>query len=249
MDTLFWILGSTFLVSIFSFVGVITLSLNDELLKKTILVLVALSAGALMGGAFLHMIPEAVSGCAAEQLDALFIYVIVGFIVFFVLEKILFWRHCHDVNCEAHTFGYMNLIGDGVHNFIDGLVIAAAFVSSPKLGIVTTIAIIFHEIPQEFGDFGVLLHSGFKKSKALLFNFVTGLTAMLGGIVGFLISTTVEAFVPALLPIAAGGFIYISASDLIPEIRKVVDVKKSTSTFIVFLLGILLMWITKLFFA
>jgi zinc and cadmium transporter len=249
MDTLVWILGSTLLVSLFSFAGVVTLSLNDKLLKRISLVLVALSAGALMGGAFLHMIPEAVSGCAAGELDALFTYVIVGFVAFFVLEKVLFWRHCHDVNCEVHTFGYMNLVGDGVHNFIDGLVIAAAFASSPRLGIVTTIAIIFHEIPQEFGDFGVLLHSGFKKSRALLFNFLSGLTAMAGGVVGFFVSSNVEAFVPALLPIAAGGFIYISASDLIPEIRKVTDVKKSASTFVVFLFGILLMWLTKLVFA
>lgn len=249
MSELNWIIGSTFLVSLFSFIGIFTLSLREKFLKRIMLLLVALSAGALMGGAFLHMIPEAVSGCATKQLDSLFIYVITGFVVFFVLEKILFWRHCHDVDCDVHTFGYMNLIGDGVHNFIDGLVIAAAFVSSPELGIATTIAIIFHEIPQEFGDFGVLLHSGFEKSRALLLNFATGLTAMFGGFVGFVISSRIESFVPALLPIAAGGFIYISASDLIPEIRKVVDVKKSASTFVVFLFGIVLMWLTKMVFA
>ena len=143
----------------------------------------------------------------------------------------------------------MNIIGDALHNFIDGLVIAAAFISNFEVGIATTIAIIFHEIPQEIGDFGVLLHSGFKKSRAFLVNFITALTAVLGGIIGFVISFYVSEFVPTLLPIAAGGFLYISASDLIPEIRKVVDVKKSVSTLLVFLVGIMLMWITRVVFA
>ncbi len=143
----------------------------------------------------------------------------------------------------------MNLISDAIHNFIDGLVIAAAFVSNFELGVATTIAIIFHEIPQEIGDFGVLLHSGFKKSKTILLNFATALSAIFGGVIGFVLSSYVETFVPLLIPIATGGFIYIASSDLIPEIRKVVDVKKSALTFIVFLSGIILMWIAKLLFA
>lgn len=245
MNSLVWIIGSTFLVSLLSFLGILTLSFKEKFLKEITLLLVALSAGALMGGAFFHMIPESIENF---DIDSLFIYVIVGFVIFFLLEKILYWRHCHDVNCDVHTFGYMNIIGDALHNFIDGLVIAAAFISNFEVGVATTIAIIFHEIPQELGDFGVLLHSGFKKSRAFLVNFITALTAVLGGIIGFVISFYVSEFVPTLLPIAAGGFLYISASDLIPEIRKVVDVKKSVSTLLVFLAGILLMILTKMVF-
>lgn len=245
MNSLVWIIGSTFLVSLLSFLGILTLSFKEKFLKEITLLLVALSAGALMGGAFFHMIPESIENF---DIDSLFIYVIVGFVIFFLLEKILYWRHCHDVNCDVHTFGYMNIIGDALHNFIDGLVIAAAFISNFEVGVATTIAIIFHEIPQEIGDFGVLLHSGFKKSTAFLVNFITALTAVLGGIIGFVISFYVSEFVPTLLPIAAGGFLYISASDLIPEIRKVVDVKKSVSTLLVFLAGILLMILTKIVF-
>lgn len=246
MNSLVWIVGSTFLVSLLSFLGILTLSFKEKFLKEITLLLVALSAGALMGGAFFHMIPESIENF---DIDSLFIYVIAGFVIFFLLEKILYWRHCHDVNCDVHTFGYMNIIGDALHNFIDGLVIAAAFISNFEVGIATTIAIIFHEIPQEIGDFGVLLHSGFKKSRAFLVNFITALTAVLGGIIGFVISFYVSEFVPTLLPIAAGGFLYISASDLIPEIRKVVDVKKSVSTLLIFLVGIVLMWVTRVVFA
>jgi zinc and cadmium transporter len=168
---------------------------------------------------------------------------------FYILENVVHWRHCHDADCEAHSFGYMNLIGDAVHNFIDGLVIAAAFISDFRLGVATTLAIISHEIPQEIGDFGVLLHSGFKKTKAILFNFITAFMIVVGGFVGFLVSSSVGSFVQLLLPIAAGGFIYIAASDLIPELRKVVDLRKSVSTFVFFLLGILMMWATKMGFA
>jgi zinc and cadmium transporter len=249
MSVLFWIISSTFLVSLIAFVGILTLSLRERLLKRILLLLVALSAGALMGGAFFHLIPESVVVCAVEELDMLFAYVIAGFAIFFLLEKILYWRHCHDPKCDVHTFGYMNLIGDALHNFIDGLVIAAAFVSNIKLGIAATAAIIFHEVPQEIGDFGVLLHSGFKKQKAILMNFISALAAILGGFVGFLISSQVESFVPMLLPIAAGGFIYIASSDLIPELQKVVDAKKSATTFLVFLFGIVLMWLAKMVFA
>lgn len=249
MDNLVWIIGSTFFVSLISFVGVIALSLKEKLLHQILLLLVALSAGALMGGAFFHLIPEAISGYELSGIDALFSYVIFGFVLFFLLEKILFWRHCHDVGCKVHTFGHMNLIGDAVHNFIDGLTIAATFVSDVNLGIATTTAIAFHEIPQEIGDFGVLLHSGFKKTKAVLVNFITALSAVAGGIAGFLISSNIGNFVSMLLPIAAGGFMYIAASDLIPEIREIVSPKKSALTFVVFLLGILFMWLAKMVFA
>ena len=237
MSTLLWILGSTILISLIAFIGVLTLFMKEKLLEKILLFLVALSAGALMGVAFLHLLPEAVVHGAD-----VFAYVLIGFIIFFLVEKILHWRHCHKGKCPVHTFAYMNLLGDGVHNFIDGLIIAASFVVDINLGIITTLAVALHEIPQELGDFGVLVYAGFKKRRALFLNFVSAVTAILGGIIGYLLSTSIESSMIFLLPFAAGGFIYIAASDLIPEIRKETMLKKSMISFGVFILGILIMY-------
>ncbi len=248
MNTLIWILASTFLISLVSFIGVLTLALKKKMLEQALMFLVALSAGALIGGAFIHLIPESIGSFTSGELDILFSYVLVGFVIFFLLEKVLYWRHCHNADCHVHTFGYMNLVGDALHNFIDGIVIAVSFISNVNVGIASTIAIAFHEIPQEIGDFGVLLHSGMKRERAIMLNFVAALTAMMGGITGFFISSMIESFIPMLLPIAAGGFIYIASSDLIPELREVADVKKSVLTFLVFILGIAIMWIAKMVF-
>ncbi|MFH1682715.1 MAG: ZIP family metal transporter [Candidatus Woesearchaeota archaeon] len=242
ISTLIWILISTILVSLISFVGVFTLALKDKLLNRLVMVFVALSAGALIGGAFLHLIPEAVEEFGD---GSLFIYVLVGFVLFLFIEKVLHWRHCHKGHCDIHTFAHMSLIGDSVHNFIDGMIIAASFVVDIRLGIVTTLAMALHEIPQEIGDFGVLIHGGFKKSRALFLNFITALTAVLGGIVGYFLSGYTESAVVFLLPFAAGGFIYIAASDLIPEIRKELDMKKLLLNFGVFILGIVMMYLLK----
>ncbi len=239
MSIILWILLSTFLISLISFMGILFLSLKDKLLEKITLVLVALSAGALMGGAFLHLIPESMEGLKGLNM---FFYILVGFIVFLLVEKVLHWRHCHKGNCDIHTFAYMSLVGDAVHNLIDGLIIAASFVTNIGLGIITSIAVVLHEIPQEIGDFGVLIHGGFKKMKAILLNFVIGLTAILGGLIGYFLSNYVESATEFLLPFAAGGFIYIAASDLIPEIRKEARLGKSLLYFGVFVLGILLMY-------
>lgn len=247
MDALMWTLAGTALVSVISFVGVVGLSLRDRALKEMLLVFVALSAGVLIGDAFFHLIPDALAGFALGGTDALFAYVLAGFVVFFLLEKVVHWRHCHDVGCKVHTFGYMNLAGDAVHNFIDGLIIAAAFVSDVRVGLATVAAIIMHEIPQELGDFGVLVHSGFSKQRAVLMNFVTALVAVAGGVVGIAVASYASAFADALLPIAAGGFLYIAASDLIPEIRAVTDTKKSVATFAAFVLGIAFMWAAKVY--
>ena len=243
MEELLWILGSVIVVSLISLVGVVTLSLTDNVLKKLLFLLVAFSAGAMLGGAFIHLLPEAL-----EKSSSLFVFlfVLVGFSLFFILEKLLFWRHCHEGKCHIHTFTYMNLMGDAVHNFIDGMIIAATYLVSIPLGIITTVAIIAHEIPQEISDFGVLVYGGFKKTKALFANFMVALTAVLGAIFGYLLSSSIEGSNSFLIPFAAGGFIYIAASDLVPELHKEKDIKKSYVSFIVFLLGILLMWITKI---
>lgn len=248
MTTLLWILASTFFVSLISFIGILTLLIKKEILQKILLFLVALAAGALMGGAFLNLIPEAVGKFASftdgNYQEVLF-YVLVGFSLFFIVEKVLGWRHCHKKECQVHTFTYTILLGDSVHNFIDGVIIAVSFVADISLGITATLAIALHEIPQEIGDFGVLVYGGFKETKALFLNFITALLAVIGGVVGYFISSLDQPIVAILLPLAAGGFIYIASSDLIPEIRKETDLKKSLMGFVVFLLGIFIIYAMK----
>jgi zinc and cadmium transporter len=223
-------------------VGIFTLSLKEKRLEKILLSLVSLSAGALIGGAFLHLIPESI-----EKWDGIniFIVILAGFTLFFLIEKLLHWRHCHKNKCDVHTFTQMNLIGDGIHNFIDGLIIAASFVVDIRLGIVTSIAIALHEIPQEIGDYGVLVYGGYTKSKALFLNFICALTAVAGGVLGYFLSSYSESALYFLLPFAAGGFIYIAASDLIPEMRKEISIKKSFINLGIFILGILIMYLVK----
>lgn len=238
-----WILISTFLVSLISLIGVFTLAVKDKLLHRAIFYLISFSAGALIGGAFLHILPEILE---KTNSPAVFYYIILGIALFFLMEKYFYWRHCHDGVCDVHAFTYLNLIGDGFHNFIDGMVIAASFIVSIKLGIATTLAVIFHEIPQELGDFGVLVYGGFSKQKALVFNFISALTAMLGAIVGYSMSHFAQGFVNFILPLTAGGFIYIATSDLIPEIHKESNPMRSTFAFITFLFGIAFMALAKL---
>ncbi|MFH1968123.1 MAG: ZIP family metal transporter [bacterium] len=244
MPTLFLIILSTFLVSLVSFVGVFTLSLSKEVLNKILFYLVSLAVGGLMGGAFLHLLPQAIEQTGATNV---FLYTLVGFFLFLVIEKVIHWRHCHESDCPVHTFAYMNLIGDGVHNFIDGLIVAAAFIAGTGLGVASTVAIFLHEVPQEIGDFGVLVYGGISRKKALFYNFATAVTAVFGGIVGYYLLSFTETASAFLIPVAAGGFLYIAASDLIPEIRKENNVKKSILNFVIILLGILAMYLLKFF--
>lgn len=244
MTTFSWIIISTTVIALFALVGIFTLALKEKLLEKILLFLVSLSAGALMGGAFLHLLPEAVE--KSEGVD-IFLWVLVAFIAFFLVEKLLHWRHCHKGHCEVHTFGFMNLFGDSVHNFIDGLIIAGSFTVSTHLGLITVLAVALHEIPQEIGDFGVLVYAGFKKKKALILNFFIALTVVLGGIFGFYLTGFFESSIKFLLPFAAGGFIYIAASDLLPEIRKETGLSKSLVSFGIFLAGIVLMYLLRFF--
>lgn len=236
------ILIACFLISLCVWVAVLFLFFKKEILSKITMFLISFSAGALMGGAFLHLLPEASKGMEA---DKLFFVVLLSFVLFFFIEKIFHWRHCHKENCEIHTFGYMNLVGDSIHNFIDGLVIASVFLVDFKLGVITTLAIALHEIPQEIGDFGVLIHAGFSRAKALVLNYIVAITVILGGIVGYFAAFYIDGIIAYLLPIAAGGFIYIAASDLMPEIRKETDFKKSVISFGIFLLGIVFMFSVK----
>ncbi len=245
MSILTSIIVATFCISLAVWVALFFLFFKEKLLSKIVLFLVSLSAGTMMGGAFLHLLPEAAEEISGE---ILFLTTLGAFVFFFFIEKVFHWRHCHDGQCKVHTFGYINLLGDGVHNFIDGLVIAAAFVIDVKLGVVTTLAVALHEIPQEIGDFGVLIYAGFKKTKALIMNYLVALSVVFGGIVGYFISLSLESVIPYLLPFAAGGFIYIAASDLVPEIKKETNFFRSIAYFLVFLLGVLLTFGLKFIF-
>jgi zinc and cadmium transporter len=243
MPTLGYILIATFSLSLIALIGVFSFVFRKKAGEHVLLFLISLSAGTLMGGAFLHLMPEGVEKLSPEKF---FIMVLASFILFYFIEKILHWRHCHEGSCEVHSFGYMSLIGDSIHNFIDGLVIAATFLVDIKLGITTALAIGLHEIPQEIGDFAVLLYSGLKKRKALLFNFIIALTIVLGGLVGYFLALKIQNIVAYFLPLAAGGFLYISTSDLIPEIRKEKDIKKSLISFSIFLAGLAIMYLATL---
>ena len=241
-----WILVSTSLVSFVSLAGIFTLSIKEKLLHKIIFGLIGFSAGALIGGAFLHLLPEAL-----ERNNSSFVFycLILGLVLFFLLERYLHWRHCHeDGTCDIHPVTYLNL-GDGFHNFLDGMVIAAAFIVSLKLGVVTTLAVIFHEIPQELGDFAVLVYGGLSKQKALVYNFFCALAAVLGALIAYFISDITSGFINFILPLTAGGFVYIAASDLIPEIHKEKNLARSSLAFLAFLLGIAFMALARILLA
>ncbi|MDP2664046.1 MAG: ZIP family metal transporter, partial [bacterium] len=232
-----------------AFVGALTLFLKRELLDRILLVLVAFSAGALIGGAFLHLIPEAIQKVGLEETAILkvFLYLILGFCVFFILEQFIRWhQHSTRGHQEIRPFSYLILLSDGVHNFIDGLVIAASFVVAFPVGVAAALAVAFHEIPQEIGDFGIMVYGGIKRGKALFFNFLSAIFAVIGGIIGFFLAERIGGSVVFLLPFAAGNFIYIASSDLIPEIKHRESLRKSLLHFFVFLLGIGMMWLLKL---
>jgi zinc and cadmium transporter len=237
--TLIYIIISTFLISLLSMVGLIFMFANRKFVHKIVMLLISLSAGTLMGGTFLHLLPEASETMESDQL---FMIVLFSFIFFYIVERVLHWRHCHHDDCKVHSFGYMNLIGDGIHNFMDGMIIASAFVTDIRLGIITSVAIAMHELPQEIGDFGVLIKAGFSKKRAFFFNFLTSLTALVGALLAYSLSGRVDNLASYMLPIAAGGFIYIAASDLLPEIRKEENMPKAILSFIVFMIGIILMY-------
>ena len=230
---------SVVIVSLISFVGILTLTIKQKNLNKFLIYFVSFAAGALFGDAFIHLIPEAI-----EEVGLVIqvpVYILLGITFSFIAEKIIQWRHCHgDQKC--HPFAYMNLLGDGVHNLIDGLIIASSYLVSIPIGLATTLAVIFHEIPQEVGDFGVLLHGGFTKSKALLLNFLSALTAVVGAVIALLLNNLIPNMTNFLIPFAAGTFVYIAGSDLIPELHKELSLKKSFIQLILFVLGIFVIY-------
>lgn len=241
-------LVSVLVVSAISLVGILTLGWKVTFLKKITIFLVSLSAWALLWDVFLHLLPELVEhGHFGIQTG----FIILGAVVFaFIMEKILHWRHCHmptGTQGHAHPFAIMNLVGDSMHNLIDGLIIGAGYLVSIEVGIATTIAVLLHEIPQEMGDFGVLVHGGFSVKKALLVNFFTALTAVVWVVIALALGHFVESAHEFLVPIAIGMFIYIAGSDLIPEMHKETKRQQSLGQLFFFMVGIgimalLLVW-------
>jgi zinc and cadmium transporter len=233
----FYTIISVFIVSLISLIGVFTLSFDQKKLYKFLIYFVSLSAGTLMGDAFIHLIPEAMRDNKKEINVSL--YILLGVLVFFLLEKVLHWRHCHKEPCaeHPHPFSYIILFGDSLHNFIDGTIIAASFLISIPIGIATATAVIFHEIPHEIGNFGSLIYGGFSRNKAILYNFFSAIFAILGALIVLIINFSID-ITNFLIPFAAGGFIYVAGTDLIPELHKHNEARHGIFQFLIFISGI-----------
>lgn len=243
VTALVWIVVGGVLMSAIAMIGSVTLILKPATLQRLLLPLVAFAAGSLIGGAFFHMIPAALD--AIGDSFTIGVLVVAGFTVFFMLEQWLHWHHCHRAQSDCkQPLTYLILIGDGLHNFLGGLAIAGTFLIDVRLGITSWLAAAAHEVPQELGDFGVLMHGGWSRGRALLFNVLSGLTFLLGGLVAYALSSQVD--VNWLIPFAAGNFLYIGASDLIPEVNKHRDANANTIHLVSFILGLVLLLFAKL---
>ncbi len=247
------ILMSVFIVSLVSFVGVLTLLLRQAVMNNLLFMITAFAAGTLLGAALLDLIPEAIEAGESAGLEpvSILVYVIVGILTFYSIERFISWHHHHhremksvseEQHKEMHAFTYLSLIGDGVHNFLDGMIIAASFLTNVPLGIATTVAIALHEIPQEIGDFALLIYGGFSRTRALLYNFLSALTAVAGGVAGYFFLDRLAGLTLFLLAFAAGGFLYIANADLIPELHKETGIGKSIIQFISMVAGIVLIF-------
>jgi len=214
----FELFASLTIISLVSLIGVFTLKIKEKKLENFLELMVAFAVGALLGDVFVHLLPELAEKGFSLDIS---LAILLGVVVFFILEKVIHWHHCHHVHHkkEFHTFTYMSLAGDLLHNAIDGIILAGAFMASPVIGFSTAIAIVLHEIPQEIADFGVLLKGGFSKKKALALNFISGLTAFLGAIVALILGSAIEGITPLLIAFAAGSFLYIAGTDLLPQLH------------------------------
>jgi len=254
------------IISLLSLAGIFMISLREKTLDKLLFILVAFATGTILATALFDLIPESLHHL--EELSVgisesvLFAIIIIGFVVFFIIERFIYWFHghahekedqlvCYDNLTEGmdkiverggkiKSFALLNLIGDGLHNFLDGIIIMVAFLSGYGNGVIVTLAVIFHELPQEIGDFGILLYGGFSKKKALLFNFGSALVALLGGLFTYLLSAQIELFNFFFLAFSGGGFLYLASTELMPELLKEKDLKKSITQALVFLCGIIL---------
>jgi zinc and cadmium transporter len=229
------------LVSLLSFVGVVFLALKERVMTRSLLFMVSFATGAILGDIFLHLLPEAFEG--ADNFRAVTIWIFAGLMLFFVVEKFIQWRHCHIPTSKEHphSFAVMNLVGDAIHNLLDGVIIAGAYLASIPAGIATTVAVLLHEIPQEIGDFGVLVHGGFSKTKALLYNFLSALTAILGALLTLIFASRLDTVHGLIIPIAIGALLYIGSSDMMPELRRDTNIKRGFVQLTGIALGVLVM--------
>lgn len=217
MSLLSIILLAALAESIVSFSGGLLAILNAERMRRVSHFIISFAIGALLGVSFLDLIPEAIE---MSDVSTALPVVLFGILLFFVLEKFLFWYHCHGGQCPVHTYTYLILWGDFVHNFIDGAILAVTFLVDTRLGFLTLIAVLLHEIPQEISDFGILIHGGFSKARAFFYNFLVSLSTVLGALLTYAFGDSIQAVLPYALAVAAGNFIYIAAADLIPEIHE-----------------------------
>jgi zinc and cadmium transporter len=239
---------SVFAISLISLVGVLFLAMKEERLQAVMFALIGFAVGSMLGDVFFHLLPESFSNLPDEKsflhTSAL---ILAGILLFFSLENFLHWRHrCHEHALEPHNHVHpvagLNIVADGVHNFLDGLIIGAAYLISIPVGIATTIAILLHEIPQELGDFAILINSGMKKSKAIMFNFLSASLAILGGVIALIFGSALEGFSSVIISLTIGGFLYIAGSDLIPQLHKHTSTRRSLIQFTCIIVGIGIMY-------
>jgi len=283
MPTLLWIIAATALGGALSALAAsMFLLVPEQKRAHWIPHLVSFAIGALLAAALLDLLPEAIESAGIERAGQVGLTLLIGLMIFFVLEKLVLWRHCHHDNCEAHSVeeplklhklqplgharvphhlhnlvlvqqdthhhsasGWMILFGDGFHNLLDGVLIAAAFMTDIHLGIVTSLAVIVHEIPQEVGDLAILLHGGMRRGKALWLNLAASLTSVIGGVVAYFALGTAMAVLPYAITLAAASFIYIAVADLIPGLHKRVDAESGIQQFSLISLGVLLIYMME----
>jgi zinc and cadmium transporter len=258
-----------FFIGLLSLIGLFMISMKEKTLDSILFILIAFATGTILATALFDLIPESIhhldelnAGGADLALSLVFTFIIIGFIIFFIIERFIYWFHGHAHEKEdkyvcyeglsgdsdlaitggrkIKSFAFLNLIGDGLHNFLDGIIIMVAFLSGTRNGIVITLAVLFHELPQEIGDFGILVYGGFSKKRALLFNFLSAMVALLGGLIAFILSSPVEIFNLFFLAFSGGGFLYIACAELMPELAKEKDLKKSITQALIFLSGIIM---------
>ena len=252
MPNITYSLAAVILVSALSLTGIFALNVKEKLFDDFLYLFVSFAAGGILGAAYLDLMPEALHLAPTREVIALHV---VGFMAFFLLERLVYWFHGHghadlggvrlsseDRRAGVKRYVYLNLLGDGIHNAMDGIVIASSFLAGTAAGLATTVAVILHEVPQEIGDFAVLVHGGITKLKALGLNFLTALTAVFGVFLAGFFLGPAEAQLGLALSFMAGGFVYLSASELIPEIRREGDLAKSLIQFGLFSAGVALIW-------
>lgn len=240
------ILVATVAVSLLSLVGVLLLPFNARTQQRLLFILIAFATGALLGAAFFDLLPEA--GKLLPQSE-MFAATLAGILGFFVIEKLIHWHHHQgDHHSDEKPLALLNIVGGSVHNFFDGVAISAAFLSGPAVGVATTLAVVFHEIPREFGDYGLLLFSGMSRRKALFFNFLSGLVAVLGALTFYAFSSAIVGLQPLALSFTAGSFIYIASANLLPEFQKETEIRKSLAQFLFIVLGVAFIGTAAAFF-